>query len=168
MINQFKEISSFSKKKFNVEGRRFYYSPQTTLISLIVNVGLLVLSIATLFFNYNWGTRLILIFCCAFPIYSIYNLIPKLIFVINKTPVFIINGKNLFYTKQEIWYDIENSDIFKKYAFRGNYYGTLVIKDKIKCIILEENFWYIEYDEDLKDILCKIKRNRDMFFGYSE
>jgi len=83
-------------------------------------------------------------------LYFFISMLHKLIF---KNPIFIIHENKLFYTKNEKWYDLTKCKVYERFVGKYNFYRTL----KVECgdDSFSENYWYIEYDDDLKKIMGK-------------
>jgi hypothetical protein len=75
--------------------------------------------------------------------------------LIYKNPVFILDGERLLYTPNETWYDLNEIVITEENYGEYNYYRSLCILDDNFKLLVRENFWYIEYDEDLRKMLAR-------------
>lgn len=150
----FKNITKtllLNKKNFDhIEGKRFYYSPQTTWLTAIFLFAWLVLSVYFIIVESEDILLGIICFCAFF--YLLSNMLHKVIF---KNPIFIINGSQLFYTKNEMWYDLTKCEVDEEFIGRYNYYKTLTVKTKERDNSFKESYWYIEYDNDLKRAMKK-------------
>ncbi|MCW3105345.1 MAG: hypothetical protein JWO09_3785 [Bacteroidetes bacterium] len=153
MFNDLNITLLLNQKNFDhIPGRRFYYSPQTTWLtviflsaSLLMNIYLLVASDLTVF----W------ILSIAVFSYYLIKTLSKLLF---KNPVLILDKNMLFYTKNEKWYDLLKCDVDERIDGRYNYYRTLFVTCEEEDDSFRENYWYIEYDDDLKRALKKFYR----------
>lgn len=151
MLNDIPKTLKLNKKNFdNIQGQRFYYSPQTTWITASFLFLILLGMIYLLFTDYK--LELIFIICFALILYALLEMFPKAIY---KNPIFIINGNQLFYTKTEKWYDLTKCKVYTRMT---KYFTTNLF---INCgewggdnyNSLDENYWYIEYDTDLRKII---------------
>ncbi len=73
--------------------------------------------------------------------------------LIYKNPIFIINRNQLYYTKTEKYYDLIKCDLDEAFVGKYNFSMTLRLTDHTTDETIRENFWYIEYDGELRAIL---------------
>lgn len=151
-MNLFKNIRTaikINKEPFQIEGRKFYYSPQTTTITLII-----LLIVISFFVWQIVSTEYILLDCFSILMltYFIVNMLHKVIF---KRPVFVLVENKLYYSKMGIWLNLEDCYINDDIVGKFNWSGTLTIECEKSDVIIQENLWYIEYDDELKKYLKK-------------
>ena len=147
MTNDLKNTLRLNKKTFEeLPGKRFYYSPQTTWLTAAILFLFLLLYIYFLTTDYSLSLVWLIGFVCF--LHFLISMLHKVIF---KNPIFIINGQKLFYTKKEKWYDLTKCKVDERFIGKLNFYRTL----KVECgdDSFYENYWYIEYDDDLKKIM---------------
>lgn len=162
MINNFTKTLKINNKNFDeIKGQRFYYSSWTTWITAIIFFSILVLFIYSLFTSLTLGILWILGI-----LVSLYYFLQVLYKVIYKNPIFIINGNQLFYTKTEKWYDLTQCDVSVSYIGQFNFTGTLIVKSGNGKTFFDddywsfdENYWLIEFDDDLKKIMERYYKN---------
>jgi hypothetical protein len=68
--------------------------------------------------------------------------------VLQRNPLFILNGDKLFYSYTETWYDLNDTIIYKDNIGKYNHSGTLIIEIEDSNKKFYENLWYIK-DDDL-------------------
>lgn len=163
MFNTIKKAIELSKKDLNIEGRMFYYSAQTTIIAASVLIALIIVLVTSIVNYQDYFLLALTIVVSILPLKWLYNTLHKFIYIGYGLPLFIIKDNQLYYTKTGTWFDLENSNIFKTAVFRSNFSGTLVIEENQTLNKLEENFWFIEYDDELKELLCRIKKTDSLF-----
>lgn len=150
MFKNIKSTLLLNKKNFDhVEGKRFRYSPQIIWLSAIVLFIAVIMNIIFAIHDpgFLWGG----ILCSAIFLYILLNMFHKLIF---KNPIFIINKNQLFYTKNEKWYDLQKCIVYEEYRVHS-YYRALRVTNIEEDDMFEEPYWYIEYDDELKKIIAK-------------
>lgn len=153
MFNDFNITFVLNQRNFDhIPGKRFYYSPQITWLtviffsaSLLMNIYLLIASDRTI----PW------ILSLAVFSYYLLKALAKLLF---KNPVLILDKNMLFYTKNEKWYDLLKCDVYERMAGRYNSYKTLTVKCEQEEDSFEENYWYIKHDGELKKALKEFYR----------
>ena len=152
ILKKFRHSLLLNKKLIDYPGKKFYYSPQTTKISLVC----LIIMVSGNVYLANDSDKfdqigLFIISTIMFGYYLV-NLLHK---VILKKPVFIINGDQLYYAKMDKWFDLNTTIIYEKMVGNSNYWGTLVIEQEYWNYHIYENLWYIEYDKDFIKLIKK-------------
>lgn len=156
ITNNFIKTLKLNKKNFDeIKGKRFYYSPQTTWLTAIIFFSFLLGFVYFLATNHD--LEIIWIICFIGFLYLFLQVFYKLIY---KNPIFIINQNQLFYTKTEKWYDLTECNVYEWSIGRFNFSGTLfVASGNGKTFFdddywsFDENYWFIEYDDDLRKIM---------------
>jgi hypothetical protein len=149
MPNNITKTLKLNKKNFDhIQGRKFFYSPQMCWLTFIVQTLVLLLYIYFLFTDSNltvlWIVGLLIF------LYLPIHMFHKLIY---KNPIFIINRNQLYYTKTEKYYDLIKCDLDEAFVGKYNFSMTLKLTDHATKETIRENFWYIEYDGELRTIL---------------
>ena len=151
MFKNIKKTLLLNKKNFDhIEGKRIYYSPQITWLT--ASVLFLWLVIIIYLISSDSGFFAVGAICLAVFFYQFINMFHKVIF---KNPIFIINNHDLFYTKNELWYDLTKCTVDEVFDHKWNYYNTLSIKCEPEENSFKESYWYIEYDDELKKAMKK-------------
>ncbi|TSJ46379.1 hypothetical protein [Fluviicola chungangensis] len=70
-----------------------------------------------------------------------------------KNPLFILNGKHLFYLRTNQSYDIRDYTFSDEYIGRTNYFGTFCMADKKRKRIITEKNWHLKNEEIFKSQL---------------
>ena len=151
MFKNIKKTLLLNRQNFDhIEGTRFYYSSQITWLTFIVLIIFLGLYLYYFITDPDPEFKLFWIVALFLFMIPLIRMFHKFIF---KNPIFIINKNHLFYTKKEKWYNLMECKVAEVMIDRSNFSGSLSVKCKEETDSFLENYWYIEYDSDLKKII---------------
>ena len=152
ILKKFRQSLLLNKKVIDHPGKKFYYSPQTTKLSLAFLIITICLNVYLAYNSDKFEEVALFIIGTLLCGNNLVNILHK---VILKTPIFIINGDQLFYTKMDKWFDLNTTIIYKDTTGKYNFWGTLIIEQEYWNDPIHENLWYIEYDKDFIKFLKK-------------
>lgn len=145
-----------NKRTFQIEGQKIYYSHSLLLMFLVWNILMFVFSVFGIiwfYVDYIPVFGLILVLTVR---NLIENIIPKFLY---KNPIFIINKEELFYTKTEISYNLQNCEVKFLRKLHFNFRFFTILEDGVE--VISESFLFIKNSGEFKRQIGNIKKNHD-------
>jgi hypothetical protein len=141
---------------FEEKGIRIFYSKTALLISLLKNIGIIV--IAIYFLNlYSFNIYVVIFFSIAFFIVLLdllTDVIPRFLY---KNPIFIFSENALLCTKNDTTYDLITSNFIKYKAHKQIIGYKIRIQRQDKTKKFDENLFWIKNFKYLSNHICKVK-----------
>lgn len=135
------------------EGKRVYYDKARNYSSLITKIACVLFFLVTTIFmraNKNEAALGFIFLMCLGGLLLVDSIFKSIGNLLLKNPVFILNGKHLFYLRTNQSYDILNYSFSDEYIGRTNYYGTFCMIDKKGKRIITEKNWHLKNEEEFK------------------
>jgi len=162
MFDEIKRTLALNKTEVAFVGKKYFHSKPKVIMSFITNLFFFGVAIFV-FLIPNLTYSLLAFIIASLSIWRLLSFsLPTLFY---KHPIYILNDKQLYYSKTQRWYDLETCHVASYYGSFSNYFGTLYIKDAESELVVEEENWFVHHSDDLIDKIQRIRKVESLF-GY--
>lgn len=157
-LDKIKESNKINLSDFsNLKGDKFYYSKTTALITLIFNAFVFILCLTIpLPVQYNDSYFITLPLSVLF----FYRMMKAIGIYLFRNPILIIHNEELFYSKTNKWYLINEFDIEEIQDGKNNYFRSIQMREKNGQVLFTENKWYLKNTSEIHEAFKKAHLRR--------